>query len=67
MSQTNPTRGPELTEVGRIYDRFTSPSLMPSGNNYPGDETTADRLDVEDLIDIPELGYLMVVAKRQEK
>jgi cyclopropane fatty-acyl-phospholipid synthase-like methyltransferase len=33
MSQTNPTRGPELTEVGRIYDRFTSPSLMPSGNN----------------------------------
>lgn len=29
-----------------------------------GDEMAADRLDVEDLIDIPELGYLMVVAKR---
>jgi O-methyltransferase StaMB len=32
-----------------------------------GDEMTADRLDVEDLLDIPELGYLMVVAKRPEK
>ncbi|MBV9162336.1 MAG: methyltransferase domain-containing protein [Pseudonocardiales bacterium] len=32
-----------------------------------GDEMAADRLDVEDLIDIPELGYLMVVAKRPEK
>lgn len=32
-----------------------------------GDEMAADRLDVEDLIDVPELGYLMVVAKRPEK
>jgi O-methyltransferase StaMB len=32
-----------------------------------GDEMAADRLDVEDLIKIPELGYLMVVAKRPEK
>jgi cyclopropane fatty-acyl-phospholipid synthase-like methyltransferase len=32
-----------------------------------GDGVAADRLDAEDLIDIPELGYLMVVAKRPEK
>ena len=32
-----------------------------------GDEMAADWLDVADLIDIPELGYLMVVAKRPEK
>jgi ubiquinone/menaquinone biosynthesis C-methylase UbiE len=32
-----------------------------------GDEMAADRLDVEDLMNIPELGYLMVVAKRPEK
>jgi hypothetical protein len=31
------------------------------------DGMAADRLDVEDLIDIPELGYLMVLAKRPEK
>jgi O-methyltransferase StaMB len=38
-----------------------------SQNLNQGEEMTADRLDVEDLIDIPELGYLMVVAKRPEK
>jgi ubiquinone/menaquinone biosynthesis C-methylase UbiE len=32
-----------------------------------GDERTAGRIDIEDLIDIPELGYLMVVAKRPGK
>jgi len=27
----------------------------------------ADLIDMEDLVDIPELGYLMVVAKRPGK
>jgi O-methyltransferase StaMB len=32
-----------------------------------GDEMADHRIDIEDLIDIPELGYLMVVAKRTEE
>jgi len=32
-----------------------------------GDEMAADLIDMEDLVDIPELGYLMVVAKRPGK
>jgi O-methyltransferase StaMB len=35
-------------------------------NLEQGDEMAADWLHVADLIDIPELGYLMVVAKRPE-
>ncbi|MGH3848752.1 MAG: hypothetical protein ACRDRT_03445, partial [Pseudonocardiaceae bacterium] len=31
-----------------------------------GDEV-ADRFDVADMVDVPELGYLMVVAKRLEE
>lgn len=33
MSQKKPSLVPMPDEGGRLYDRFTSPSLMPSGNN----------------------------------
>jgi cyclopropane fatty-acyl-phospholipid synthase-like methyltransferase len=55
MSQKTPALVPIPDEVGRLYDRFASPSLMPSGNNLhvgywddPGSEVplgeAADRL-----------------------
>ncbi|MGH3687991.1 MAG: hypothetical protein ACRDSM_23695 [Pseudonocardiaceae bacterium] len=33
MSQEKSALVPISDEVGRLYDRFTSPSLMPSGSN----------------------------------
>ncbi|MGB8201569.1 MAG: methyltransferase domain-containing protein [Pseudonocardiaceae bacterium] len=71
---------PMLRHAGLWFEEILDISEQTLRNSYiwwsrwtnrqnldQGDEITTDRLDVEELIDIPELGYLMVLAKRPEK
>ena len=71
---------PMLRRAGLWFEEILDISEQTLRNSYiwwsrwtkrqnldQGDEMTADQLDVAELIDVPELGYLMVVAKRSEK
>jgi O-methyltransferase StaMB len=71
---------PMLRHAGLWFEEILDISEQTLRNSYiwwsrwtkrqnlgQGDEMGPDRLDAEGLIDIPELGYLMVLAKRPEK
>lgn len=71
---------PLLRQAGLWFEEILDISEQTLRNSYiwwsrwakcqnldQSDGIATDQLDPEDLIDIPELGYLMVVAKRPEK